>query len=319
MLGILIALLAIFFAYDPMPLDTSSFSFTLSDGRTLGYRDIGPPDAFPIIIYSALFSCSSSLNICNITEDTLKEWGVRFILPDREGYGRTSVSTGPPSHRRFIKDVKELLNHLKIDKYVSVGFSTGGAYAMADAAESNEDRRLMATAIFGADPPLTSTDHECLPENTAKNYDSIVNNTLVTSLALHTLKWYTFISGNYSAVIDFFNLTVTPEELKYHQELNNLFQPFAECSPFSLVSVKRDIIAKFNWDFSLSDVRSELPIFIYHGGLDVDNPYPCVVNKYKKHLPWAKVTVWDCTHMGMSQQKYFKEISLTLKNNFSNK
>jgi pimeloyl-ACP methyl ester carboxylesterase len=61
--------------------------------------------------------------------------GLRLIWIDRPGYGRSTPEIGR-TIGGWVPDALAVVDHLGIDRFVSVGASTGGAYALALAAQS---------------------------------------------------------------------------------------------------------------------------------------------------------------------------------------
>jgi pimeloyl-ACP methyl ester carboxylesterase len=102
----------------------------LSDGRPVGFADYGPPVA------TAVLWChggpGSRLEPAYLQSEAVAA-GLRIVGIDRPGYGLS-----PPQSGRTIADwVPEALavaDHLGINTFVTVGTSTGGAYALALAA-----------------------------------------------------------------------------------------------------------------------------------------------------------------------------------------
>ena len=121
----------------------------LADGRDLGYREMGPPDA-PVVIYCHGFPSNSGE--LGILEPTLARYAVRarVVAIDRPGFGR---STFQPS-RRFTdapRDVAELADRLAIGRFAVMGVSGGSPYALA-CADSLADRVHRVGIVAGVAP-----------------------------------------------------------------------------------------------------------------------------------------------------------------------
>jgi pimeloyl-ACP methyl ester carboxylesterase len=123
-------------------------SIRLRDGRTLGYAEWGDPDGWPVL------GChgSPSSRLERHVEDpaTYRRWGVRFVVPDRPGFGRSDPSPG----RRVLDwpaDVGELLGHLGVDRFAVLSLSGGAAYALACAHVFAG--RVHAVGVLGGAPP----------------------------------------------------------------------------------------------------------------------------------------------------------------------
>lgn len=123
-------------------------SIRLRDGRTLAYAEYGDPDGQPVL--GCHGSPSSRLERHVEAPEAYRRWGVRFVVPDRPGFGRSDPSPG----RRipdWPDDVGELFDHLGIDRFATLSLSGGAAYALACAAAFGE--RVSAVGVLGGAPP----------------------------------------------------------------------------------------------------------------------------------------------------------------------
>ncbi|KAL1861539.1 hypothetical protein Daus18300_008802 [Diaporthe australafricana] len=109
---------------------------TLPDGRTLAWAEAGEPTGFPLFLFHGF--PGSRLEARGV-DDLGRRHNVRFIAPDRPGYGRSTLQPG----RRITdwpSDVRHLARHLDVGRYGVLGGSGGGPYALAcaDAIPSGE-------------------------------------------------------------------------------------------------------------------------------------------------------------------------------------
>ncbi len=99
----------------------------LADGREVGFADYGMPDA------TAVLWChggpGSRLEPANLGPEAV-EAGFRIIGIDRPGYG---LSTPRPDRTiaGWVPEALAVADYLGIDQFVTVGVSTGGAFALA--------------------------------------------------------------------------------------------------------------------------------------------------------------------------------------------
>lgn len=105
-------------------------TYTLSDGRTLSFATGGDPSGRPVIVHhgtpgSRLFGA--------LLAAPATEAGVRILVPDRPGYGRSSPPLAGWTWRNWPDDLAELLDAESIDRAGIVGFSGGGPFALAAA------------------------------------------------------------------------------------------------------------------------------------------------------------------------------------------
>jgi pimeloyl-ACP methyl ester carboxylesterase len=100
-------------------LDRAS-EFTTVDGVSLAYRVVGEGD--PLVLLHGFYG-------------TGEDWAAvagelsisyQLIVPDLRGHGRSTNPTGGFTHRESARDIYALLDHLGIDHFKAVGFSSGG-------------------------------------------------------------------------------------------------------------------------------------------------------------------------------------------------
>ena len=97
----------------------------LPDGRELAWLELGCPSGPPVFVFHG--TPGSRLQV-SFDEEPITASGVRFIAPDRPGYGHSSFHRG----RRladWASDVSRLADHLQIDRFSVVGISGGGPHA----------------------------------------------------------------------------------------------------------------------------------------------------------------------------------------------
>lgn len=105
----------------------SDSTITLSDGRRLGYKLLGQEDGQPAFFFHGT---PGSRLVLSEDEDLVRLPGVRWIVPDRPGYGLSD----PKPERTLLdwpQDVAELADHLGLGSYAVVGDSGGGPHALA--------------------------------------------------------------------------------------------------------------------------------------------------------------------------------------------
>lgn len=139
---------------------------TLTDGRTLGYADIGDPKHFPVLYFHGF---PGSRLEAAFAEDTIKQCGVRVLAVERPGYG---LSSHYPKRQitDWPDDIAQLADALGLERFSLLGVSIGGIYALACAHALPE--RIHCTGIAGTLAPLHQTDilndMDWLPRNAFK-------------------------------------------------------------------------------------------------------------------------------------------------------
>ncbi len=122
----------------------------LTDGRVVGFATYGSPDGIPVVWCHG--GPGSRLDPVHRNAEAA-EAGLLLIGIDRPGYG---MSTPLPGHTiaDWIPDALAVIDELGVDKFLTVGESTGGAYALALAA-------LVPDRVLGVVACCSMTDMRC--------------------------------------------------------------------------------------------------------------------------------------------------------------
>ncbi|WP_432559255.1 alpha/beta fold hydrolase [Granulicoccus sp. GXG6511] len=126
--------------------DPAARSVWLADGRRMGYAEFGDPNGVPVLFFHG--TPGSRLSGA-LLADHAEAAGVRLLAPDRPGFGLSSFQQG---HGRleWPLDVVELADELGIERFIALGWSAGGPYALACAAV-HPDRVSAVGVLAGVD------------------------------------------------------------------------------------------------------------------------------------------------------------------------
>jgi len=154
---ILVAVVGLF-AYEPSPAEGFAFSsagktMQLSDGRTLAYLESGDPEGRPVFYFHG--GPGSRLEGL-FYDETNQQLGIRMIALDRPGFGLSDFQEDR-SYLDWAGDVSELADHLRIDRFAVLGWSSGGPHAAVVAHEIPE--RITVAAIVAGEGPYASLDY----------------------------------------------------------------------------------------------------------------------------------------------------------------
>lgn len=121
----------------------------ISDGRKLGYAERGLSNGKPLFYFHGTPSSRVESNLF-LNDDLLQSLNVRLIAVDRPGLG---LSDFQPDRRfmDFPKDILEVADYLKIDRFSVLAYSGGGAYGEA-CALSIPDRLVRVGVVSGTAP-----------------------------------------------------------------------------------------------------------------------------------------------------------------------
>ncbi len=112
------------------------FTITLKNGQLLAYREYGPKDGDPIIVFHNGFGCR--ISIPSNHEQVCERFNKRIIIPDRPGFGKSPYRKGHPD--TWCKQLNEFVNALQLEKYDLIGNILGCPLAIKYA--TNADNRL---------------------------------------------------------------------------------------------------------------------------------------------------------------------------------
>jgi len=132
-----------------MGISSECHFLRLRDGRTLSYADYGRVDGQPIIYCHGSPSSRVEGDLF-FDPATLLELGIRVIVPDRPGMGRSDFQPG----RRIVdwpSDVEQLADALELESFRVIGESGGSPYATACAALM--PARVKALGLIGCLAP----------------------------------------------------------------------------------------------------------------------------------------------------------------------
>jgi pimeloyl-ACP methyl ester carboxylesterase len=112
----------------------------VSDGRTVGFADYGTPRQ------TAVVWCHGGPGNRfepSFVADAAGRAGMRLVAIDRPGYGRSTPLPGR-TIGGWVSDAIAVVDHLGIDRFIAVGVSTGGAYALALASKTSRTIGVVA-------------------------------------------------------------------------------------------------------------------------------------------------------------------------------
>ena len=140
---------------------------TLRDSRRITYFVDGPPSsserlgrpALPhIFCFHGMFLSGNCFLMTNPPEDYV------LVCINRPGYFGSDSPPADYSYESFARDIEQVANALKIDRFHVVGHSSGGPNALACAAHLG--KRVLSIGILSGDPEYA---HDGVPNKSARN------------------------------------------------------------------------------------------------------------------------------------------------------
>ena len=125
---------------------------TLQCGRKLAYCEHGVQDGEPVVYF-----CGAGFGrryVPTPFAGLLQEHSVRLITIDRPGYGKSDPQPGR-TYSDWVGDVRELLDHVGLDRARFVAHSAGTPHLAAVCALAPE--RVIAAAFVCPVTPITGT------------------------------------------------------------------------------------------------------------------------------------------------------------------
>lgn len=241
----------------------------LKDGRLLGYGIYGNPQGVPIIDFHGI---PGSRREAAMISSFIHRKDVYFIGFDRPGYGRST----PKRDFRIVdlpNDVVELADHLQINRFIGLGYSGGGPFALACGAMIPE--RISALGIVSGVGPA-EIGSEGMHESNKRKFNLAQRFPTIARLMLTR---------------GFSNLRRHPEHME--RQMSILWQQMPEVDRITLEDkiyvegilgitrdaicqsvagwVNEEILMTLPWQFELESVKCS-NIFLWHGGLDRNVP-----------------------------------------------
>ena len=120
----------------------------LRDGRQLGFASFGEPEGKPVFYFTG---GNSSRLEGKWFEKAAQEKKIRLIVPDRPGFGLSDFQPAR-SFLDWAKDIEELADALKIERFAIFGLS-GGSPHVAAVSYLLPERITNAAIVSGVAPP----------------------------------------------------------------------------------------------------------------------------------------------------------------------
>ncbi|MHA1215538.1 MAG: alpha/beta fold hydrolase [Candidatus Hodarchaeales archaeon] len=253
-----------------MEIDKTAQKITLKDGRRLGYAEVGDLNGKPVFHFHGYVG--SRLEAL-LVEDLATQNEVHLIAIDRPGMGLSDFKANR-SLLDWPDDVVELADALGIEQFVVEGISGGGPYAAACAYKIPD--RLTACGIIAGLGPLD-----------LKTKGMMKKNQLLFFLA-RRLPW---VYGFLIWLMMGRQVTNIEKSKKLLQKgVKNLPEPdrmlflnprFQDFFALELAEGFRQgskgpaydgILYTKPWNFKLEDISPEIPVYLWHGELDVNVP-----------------------------------------------
>lgn len=262
---------------------TTAHTITLTDGRVIGFDDVGDPSGLPVVFFHGTPGSRLYWKLLG-PGDPAASLGVRLIAPDRPGIGLSSPEP-QRSIGSFAFDIARLVDDLEIDRFGVLGFSGGASYALGVAAFMTD--RVSAVGLMSpmadlsvpglvdsVDPRLRRAISLATETPTARA--SVVAELLGPQRLVHTIAehMWTQLPAADRAI-----LTRPPVRDRVERMLQETARQGIEGARLDL-----DVMTR-TWDFPLGDIT--VPVRIMSGSRDPWAP-PAMCEWLLRSLPTAQ-------------------------------
>ncbi len=246
-------------------METVDKNIILPGGRRLGYREHGCLHGAPLFFFHGTPGSRLDWDLIG-RDEVLSRLGIRLIAVDRPGMGLSDFQPG----RRFLDwpaDVAALADSLAISRFSVLGYSSGGAYALACAVKIPE--RIVHAGILNADGPYD------LPDNVKEMEWATLQALLLAcrspalfQLSLRLIGWVgrflpaLFLAG-FKGILD------EPDRSFLNQEETSqaLRRTFVESLKKGPLGAQYDMALMVSpWDFQPQDIS--VPVCMWYGEAD---------------------------------------------------
>ena len=255
---------------------------TLPDGRRLSWHEFGDQDGSPVI-YTSGTPVSGLAG--NSYDEAAKAAGLRWISPDKPGYG------GSDYHRArslvsWADDLSVLAGHLGLDRFALAGESGGGPFTLAAAHQLAD--RVSVVALISSGGPIGRAERAD-QQARIRFYSWLARNAPpLNAIPLTVMRWSLAIPAWRERALRR-EMAAAPEAK--HADLRIEFEAVADAlRPGTRGAVQEVAITKRPWPFPLSEVKT--PVHLWHGARDTNAPI-AIALRIARELPDATLHVSD--------------------------
>lgn len=248
---------------------------TLPDGRKLAYAEFGKPDGHPVLYCHG--SYSTRLEPLLIGEEVFRQYGLRVIAADRPGMGESDFQPNR-EYTDFTKDIVFLADALGVEKFSVLAISGGSPYAVVCAAKIPQ--RISKVVLVSGSWQIDKEVIKAIgfPMNLMWQVAlrmpfllKLVVKIMVKFMSQDPKDDYDENSPPPNDILPAVDhaAMANPERMAiYQKSLMESVKQGVEGAAWDIRMNVRD------WDFDLDEIQ--IPILLFHGGLDKNMPLPRV-------------------------------------------
>jgi pimeloyl-ACP methyl ester carboxylesterase len=264
----------------------SDYTVSLGD-VTLGVRESGTPDGLPVLHFHG--TPGSRLEMA-WADEAVAQADVHLVTFDRPGYGRSTQV--PFSLSRVARLGIDLADHLGWQRFATLGWSGGGPFALATAAEALD--RVSAVGVISGAGPFQEIPGalEALSGGDADGAALSVSNRDAAAVAFAGTFADLAAVTNEEELLTTFRPALSERDQRVLERpalATALLQDIQEAFRQGSLGGGWDNVAWIGaWDFALDSVTC--PVLLWYGDEDLMAP-PTVGRWLADHLPNARLTL----------------------------
>lgn len=231
----------------------------LDDKHKLAWAEYGAPDGEPVFYFHGVLG--SRLE-AQPADEIARDLGIRLIVPERPGYGDSD-----PQHHFLLLDwpgvVSQLADRLNLKRFSILGFSGGGAYALACAYKIPE--RIKRITLVGSMAPFET---EAMQNHICADLKPLYE--LAATDEAATLQQLSKMVTSPESVMAVVEATLAPCDKALFKQDNiqdDYLKNLSLATKNGVQGVANDLRnMALPWQYRLGDIQ--LPIDIWHGRED---------------------------------------------------
>ncbi|MER5299428.1 alpha/beta fold hydrolase [Streptomyces lasiicapitis] len=255
--------------------------FTVKDGTQLHYEDWGT--GRPVIL---LTSATMNSRMWEFQAPYLAGQGLRCILPDRRGFGRSERPWDGYDYDTLADDLAALIDHLALSDVTLVGYAMGGGEAVRYLARHGSQQVARLALVCSTTPYLLRA-----PDNP----DGIEAAVLEEAIAAITTDRAAYMAQ--CAVLFFGGSQATPDSLPLSPQLVDFMTRQAlDGSLRATVEITRTL---FTEDLRADLCAVDVPTLIVHGEADPTAPLELCAHRSACLIPGSRTVVYEGAAHGL--------------------
>jgi non-heme chloroperoxidase len=249
------------------------------------YIDVGKENSAPISLYYEDHGSGQPIVLIHGYPLSSSSWakqipvlvdaGFRVIAYDRRGFGKSSQPTTGYNYDTFADDLHQVVQHLKLKKFVLAGFSMGGG-EVARYIGKYGSKDVSKAIIIGGVPPylLKAADN-------AEGVDGAVFDGIEKAVKADRYAFFTDFFKN------FFNADVNLGKRVSEQTIQACWNVAASASPVASYAC----VPTWHEDFRNDVAKIDVPTLVIHGDADRIVPFSAAGQRTAKLIKGAELVV----------------------------